>query len=66
MTGFRRVARVLLLATVWACPARSQEFMQTAGNGDDHRTGGDEELPWLAEQTYLAPFPAGLRLRHAV
>ena len=24
------------------------------------------ELPWLAEQTYLAPFPAGLRLRHAV
>jgi uncharacterized protein YbgA (DUF1722 family)/uncharacterized protein YbbK (DUF523 family) len=23
-------------------------------------------LPWLAEQTYLAPFPAGLRLRHAV
>jgi uncharacterized protein YbgA (DUF1722 family)/uncharacterized protein YbbK (DUF523 family) len=24
------------------------------------------DLPWLAEQTYLAPFPAGLRLRHAV
>jgi uncharacterized protein YbgA (DUF1722 family)/uncharacterized protein YbbK (DUF523 family) len=24
------------------------------------------ELPWLAGQTYLAPFPAGLRLRHAV
>ncbi len=23
-------------------------------------------LPWLAEQTYLAPFPAGLRLQHAV
>jgi uncharacterized protein YbgA (DUF1722 family)/uncharacterized protein YbbK (DUF523 family) len=23
-------------------------------------------LPWLAEQTYLAPFPAGLRLRHSV
>jgi uncharacterized protein YbgA (DUF1722 family)/uncharacterized protein YbbK (DUF523 family) len=23
-------------------------------------------LPWLAEQTYLAPFPAELRLRHAV
>jgi uncharacterized protein YbgA (DUF1722 family)/uncharacterized protein YbbK (DUF523 family) len=23
-------------------------------------------LPWLAEQTYLAPFPAGLRQRHAV
>jgi uncharacterized protein YbgA (DUF1722 family)/uncharacterized protein YbbK (DUF523 family) len=26
-----------------------------------HCAGGD--LPWLAEQTYLAPFPAGLRLR---
>jgi uncharacterized protein YbgA (DUF1722 family) len=23
-------------------------------------------LPWLAEQTYLRPFPAELRLRHAV
>jgi uncharacterized protein YbgA (DUF1722 family) len=23
-------------------------------------------LPWLAEQTFLAPFPAELRLRHAV
>jgi uncharacterized protein YbgA (DUF1722 family)/uncharacterized protein YbbK (DUF523 family) len=26
----------------------------------------DGDLPWLAEQTYLAPFPATLRLRHAV
>jgi uncharacterized protein YbbK (DUF523 family) len=26
----------------------------------------DGDLPWLAEQTYLAPFPAALRLRHAV
>ena len=24
------------------------------------------DLPWLAEQTYLRPFPAALRLRHAV
>ena len=24
------------------------------------------EWPWLAEQTFLAPFPAGLRLRHNV
>jgi len=23
-------------------------------------------LPWLAEQTYLQPFPASLRLRHSV
>ena len=29
-----------------------------------YASGGD--LPWLAEQTYLAPFPAGLRLRQAV
>ena len=29
-----------------------------------YASGGD--LPWLARQTYLAPFPAGLRLRHAV
>jgi uncharacterized protein YbgA (DUF1722 family)/uncharacterized protein YbbK (DUF523 family) len=29
-----------------------------------YASGGD--LPWLAEQTYLSPFPAGLRLRHAV
>ena len=26
----------------------------------------DGDLPWLAEQTYLAPFPASLRLRHVV
>jgi uncharacterized protein YbgA (DUF1722 family) len=24
----------------------------------------DDELPWLAGQTYLEPFPAALRLRH--
>jgi uncharacterized protein YbgA (DUF1722 family)/uncharacterized protein YbbK (DUF523 family) len=29
-----------------------------------YASGG--ELPWLAEQTYLSPFPAELRLRHAV
>ena len=29
-----------------------------------YASGG--ELPWLAEQTYLAPFPAELRLRHNV
>jgi uncharacterized protein YbgA (DUF1722 family)/uncharacterized protein YbbK (DUF523 family) len=29
-----------------------------------HASSGD--LPWLAEQTYLRPFPAELRLRHAV
>ena len=29
-----------------------------------YASGGD--LAWLAEQTYLAPFPAELRLRHAV
>jgi uncharacterized protein YbgA (DUF1722 family)/uncharacterized protein YbbK (DUF523 family) len=29
-----------------------------------YAAGGD--FPWLAEQTYLSPFPAGLRLRHAV
>jgi uncharacterized protein YbgA (DUF1722 family)/uncharacterized protein YbbK (DUF523 family) len=30
-----------------------------------HYTAGGD-LPWLAEQTYLAPFPAELQLRHAV
>ena len=29
-----------------------------------YASGG--ELPWLAEQTYLAPFPAELRLRHSM
>ena len=29
-----------------------------------YAAGGD--LPWLASQTYLAPYPAELRLRHAV
>ena len=29
-----------------------------------YASGGD--FPWLAEQTFLRPFPAGLRLRHAV
>jgi uncharacterized protein YbgA (DUF1722 family)/uncharacterized protein YbbK (DUF523 family) len=27
---------------------------------------GDGNLPWLAGQTYLAPYPAGLRPRHGV
>jgi uncharacterized protein YbgA (DUF1722 family) len=26
----------------------------------------DGELPWLAGQSYLEPFPAALRLRHSV
>jgi uncharacterized protein YbgA (DUF1722 family) len=26
----------------------------------------DGQLPWLAGQTYLEPFPAALRLRHSV
>jgi uncharacterized protein YbgA (DUF1722 family)/uncharacterized protein YbbK (DUF523 family) len=30
-----------------------------------HYASGSD-LPWLAEQTYLDPFPASLRLRHAV
>jgi uncharacterized protein YbbK (DUF523 family)/uncharacterized protein YbgA (DUF1722 family) len=30
------------------------------------RYAGGGDLPWLAKQTYLAPFPAGLRLRHSV
>ena len=30
-----------------------------------HYTSGGE-LPWQAEQTYLAPCPAELRLRHGV
>ena len=29
-----------------------------------HSSGGD--FPWLAEQTYLHPYPPGLRLRHNV
>lgn len=29
-----------------------------------YASGG--ELPWLAGQTYLEPFPAALRLRHSV
>jgi uncharacterized protein YbgA (DUF1722 family)/uncharacterized protein YbbK (DUF523 family) len=29
-----------------------------------YASGGD--FPWLAEQTYLSPFPRGLKLRHAV
>jgi uncharacterized protein YbgA (DUF1722 family)/uncharacterized protein YbbK (DUF523 family) len=29
-----------------------------------YASGGD--FPWLAEQTYLSPFPQGLKLRHAV
>jgi uncharacterized protein YbgA (DUF1722 family) len=29
-----------------------------------YASGG--ELPWLASQTYLRPFPGALRLRHSV
>jgi uncharacterized protein YbgA (DUF1722 family)/uncharacterized protein YbbK (DUF523 family) len=29
-----------------------------------YASGGD--FPWLAQQTYLSPFPPGLKLRHAV
>ena len=30
------------------------------------RYASDGGFPWLAEQTYLRPFPPGLRLRHSM
>ena len=62
---------------VWGIPLRTD----LTGRIDAYRRGevplsvpvallahyaSDGGLPWLAEQTYLTPFPAGLRLRHAV
>jgi hypothetical protein len=52
MTAIRSLARALLLAAVWAGPARPQEFVQSIGGGDEHRTGGDEELPWFARDKF--------------
>ena len=59
-----RPHRADLLARIEACRRGEEPLSVPVALLAHYASGGD--FPWLAEQTYLSPFPAGLRLRHAV
>ncbi len=59
-----RAQRADLLARIEACRRGEEPLSVPVALLAHHASGGD--FPWLAEQTYLSPFPAGLGLRHAV
>jgi uncharacterized protein YbgA (DUF1722 family)/uncharacterized protein YbbK (DUF523 family) len=59
-----RPLRADLLARIEACRRGEEPLSVPVALLAHYASGGD--FPWLAEQTYLSPFPAGLRLRHAV
>jgi uncharacterized protein YbgA (DUF1722 family)/uncharacterized protein YbbK (DUF523 family) len=59
-----RPQRADLLARIEACRRGEEPLSVPVALLAHHASGGD--FPWLAEQTYLSPFPAGLGLRHAV
>jgi uncharacterized protein YbgA (DUF1722 family)/uncharacterized protein YbbK (DUF523 family) len=59
-----RPRRADLLARIEACRRGEEPLSVPVALLAHYASGGD--FPWLAEQTYLSPFPAGLRLRHAV
>lgn len=59
-----RARRLDLLARIEAYRRGEEPLSVPAALLAHYASGGD--FPWLAEQTFLRPFPAGLRLRHAV
>jgi uncharacterized protein YbgA (DUF1722 family)/uncharacterized protein YbbK (DUF523 family) len=59
-----RPQRADLLARIEACRRGEEPLSVPVALLAHYASGGN--FPWLAEQTYLSPFPAGLRLRHAV
>jgi uncharacterized protein YbgA (DUF1722 family)/uncharacterized protein YbbK (DUF523 family) len=69
--AYSRIGRVLdrprradLLARIEAYRRGEEPLSVPVALLAHYASGGD--FPWLAEQTYLSPFPAGLGLRHAV
>jgi uncharacterized protein YbgA (DUF1722 family)/uncharacterized protein YbbK (DUF523 family) len=62
--GLDRSRRADLLARIEACRRGEEPLSVPVALLAHYASGGD--FPWLAEQTYLSPFPAGLGLRHAV
>ena len=59
-----RARRLDLLARIEAYRRGEEPLSVPVALLAHYASGGD--FPWLAEQTFLRPFPAGLRLRHAV
>jgi len=59
-----RARRLDLLARIEACRRGEEPLSVPVALLAHYASGG--EFGWLAEQTYLSPFPAALRLRHAV
>src|SRR6516162_4553903 len=59
-----RPRRLDLVARIEACRRGEEPLSVPVALLAHYASGGD--FPWLAEQTFLRPFPAGLRLRHAV
>jgi uncharacterized protein YbbK (DUF523 family)/uncharacterized protein YbgA (DUF1722 family) len=59
-----RAHRADLLARIEACRRGEEPLSVPVALLAHYASGGD--FPWLAEQTYLSPFPPGLKLRHAV
>ena len=59
-----RPRRLDLVARIEACRRGEEPLSVPVALLAHYASGGD--FPWLAEQTFLRPFPAGLRMRHAV
>ena len=59
-----RPRRLDLVARIEACRRGEEPLSVPVALLAHYASGG--EFGWLAEQTFLSPFPAGLRLRHAV
>ena len=59
-----RARRLDLLARIEAYRRGEEPLSVPVALLAHYASGG--EFGWLAEQTFLRPFPAGLRLRHAV
>jgi uncharacterized protein YbgA (DUF1722 family)/uncharacterized protein YbbK (DUF523 family) len=62
--GLARSRRADLLARIEAYRRGEEPLSVPVALLGHYASGGD--FPWLAEQTYLSPFPPGLGLRHAV
>jgi uncharacterized protein YbgA (DUF1722 family) len=62
--GLDRPHRADLLARIEAYRRGEEPLSVPVALLAHYASGGD--FPWLAEQTYLSPFPQGLKLRHAV
>jgi hypothetical protein len=46
------IAGVAVFGALGPYPAKAQEFVQRIGGGDEHLTGGNAELPWMARDKF--------------